>query len=105
MTVLTGPALKVVDAELEEQVEQIDADVLGLKRELHDIKTRLINIDHVKLTNIEASLEVVRDRTRSLYEELMPLKADVTHVKGAVDEVRIMLSQLLNPPAKEPEQP
>jgi len=74
--------------ELNDRVDRMEQEMIGLKDEVKELKQRVEKIDE-RLTKVESDVEVLKDDVRPLKEDVRTLKNDVADLKGSDFERKV----------------
>jgi chromosome segregation ATPase len=74
--------------ELNDRVDRMEQEMIGLKDEVKELKDRVEKIDE-RLTKVESDVEVVKEDVSTLKEDVRTLKNDVAELKGSDFERKV----------------
>jgi chromosome segregation ATPase len=73
--------------ELNDRVDRMEQEMIGLKDEVKELKERVEKIDE-RLTKVESDVEVLKEDVSTLKEDVSTLKEDVRTLKNDVAELK-----------------
>jgi chromosome segregation ATPase len=74
--------------ELNDRVDRMEQEMIGLKDEVKELKERVEKIDE-RLTKVESDVEVLKEDVSILKEDVRTLKNDVAELKGSDFERKV----------------